>query len=286
MPLPAHWVNLQQESSLDVRDRGFAYGDGLFETLRCHRGRIHLPQNHLQRLQRGCERLGFDYPGAQVHEHFRVASTYLQDHDIADATLRLGVSRGMARDTAQGRGYGGAHGQPTIVLSLYAATLPWRCVPAPARLICYGTPLAAQPLLAGIKHCNRLEQVLAARKAREEGVDEAIMLNDRGQVICGISANLFLVTGGRMITPFLSECGVEGTVRELILERLANDCMIHVEQASIERSDLFVADELILSNSLIGIQSVSGLEGHSYSSTVVADRLRSHFFDYVDRAES
>jgi 4-amino-4-deoxychorismate lyase len=262
MPLPAHWVNLRQESSLDVRDRGFAYGDGLFETLRCHNSRIHLQDHHLQRLQRGCERLEIDYPGDAVIAHFRAASAYLADHGIPDAVLRLSVSRGNAEDAPHGRGYGGAHGTPTVVMSLHAAALPWRDVPEPAQLIFYDRPLAGQPLLAGIKHCNRLEQVLAAKSVRRAGADEAIVSDQGGRVISGVSSNLFLVTGGRMITPSLKECGVAGTVRALVLEQLAADCM--------------------LTNSLIGIRSVACLGNHSYGPTPVADKLREQFFAHVD----
>ena len=177
MPLPVHWVNHRKDASLSVLDRGFAYGDGLFETLRCHRGRFHLLDQHLQRLQLGCERLDIPCPQVSLQQHFRTAADYLQKHNVSDATLRLSVTRGSALDTLQGRGYAGAHGAPNVVLSLTPCRLPWRQVPAAARLIRYRTPLATQPLLAGIKHCNRLEQVLAAKAVQREQADEAILFD-------------------------------------------------------------------------------------------------------------
>jgi len=283
MPLPVHWVNLQPDSHLSVLDRGFAYGDGLFETLRYHRGHFHLQDPHLQRLRRGCQQLDIDYPHESLQQHFATTADYLCGRDIAEATLRLSVTRGTAQDGLQGRGYAGAHGTPNVVFSVFPCKLPWRQTPAPARLILNRHPLATQPLLAGIKHCNRLEQVLAAKVVREEGVDEAIMQNQAGQVIAAVAANLFLADGGRLYTPDLSECGVAGTVRALVLEQLAATCMIHVEQRPVGLSELYQAEEVILSNSLIGIQSVANIEDHHFTATGVADQLRSCFFDWVDR---
>ena len=190
MPLPVHWVNHRKDASLSVLDRGFAYGDGLFETLRCHRGRFHLLDQHLQRLQLGCERLDIPCPQVSLQQHFRTAADYLQKHNVSDATLRLSVTRGSALDTLQGRGYAGAHGAPNVVLSLTPCRLPWRQAPAAARLIRYRTPLATQPLLAGIKHCNRLEQVLAAKAVQREQADEAILFDQGGQPVSAVAANL------------------------------------------------------------------------------------------------
>ncbi|MCZ6828340.1 MAG: aminodeoxychorismate lyase [Gammaproteobacteria bacterium] len=282
MPLPVHWVNQQPDSSLSTLDRGFAYGDGVFETLRCHRGRFHLLEQHLQRLQLGCERLEIPCPHESLRLHLHDASNYLRSQELADATLRLTVTRGSALENECGRGYAGAHGAPNVVLSLYSARLPWRAAPPPLHLICHRTPLATQPLLAGIKHCNRLEQVLAAKAVQRVGADEAIMLNQAGRPVSAVAANLFLVIGNNLYTPDLSECGVAGTVRGVILEHLADACMIHVEQRALELEELYQAQELILSNSLVGIQSVASVESQHFSTTRVADKLRSCFFDWVD----
>ena len=285
MPLPVHWVNQQLQSSLSVLDRGFAYGDGLFETLRFHRGQFHLLERHLQRLQLGCQRLAIPCPLESLHAHLALAAAYLQGREIAEASLRLSVNRGDALESIDGRGYGGGHGTPNVVFSLFPARLPWREVPEPADLICSDIHLPSQPLLAGIKHCNRLEQVLAATRVRRAKATEAVMLNQSGHPVSGIAANLFLVNSGRLYTPELLDCGVAGTVRDLVLHQLAADCMIHVEQRALARDELYQADEIILTNSLIGIQSVASLDARQFSTNAVADTLRACFFDRVD-AES
>jgi 4-amino-4-deoxychorismate lyase len=282
MPLPVHWVNQQQGSSLSPLDRGFAYGDGVFETLRCYRGHLHLLEQHLQRLQTGCDRLEIDCPHEALRLQLGEASKYLLEHDITDASVRLTVTRGSALETVQGRGYAGAHGAPNVALSIYPGRLPWRQAPPPLHTICHRIPLAGQPLLAGIKHCNRLEQVLAARAAQRAGAGEAIMLNQAGHPISAVAGNLFMVFGNHLYTPELWECGVAGTVRGLILEHIAQGCGISVEPKTLPLEDFHQADELILSNSLVGIQSIVRVDDQHFPATTVADTLRAGFFDWVD----
>ena len=282
MPLPVHWVNQQQGAELSVLDRGFAYGDGVFETLRCYRGHLHLLEQHLQRMQLGCDRLEIECPQDALRQQLRTASNYLLERDVTDASLRISVTRGYALETVDGRGYAGAHEAPNVVLSIYPGRLPWRQAPAPLQATCYRIPLAAQPLLAGIKHCNRLEQVLAAKAVQRAGFGEAIMLNQAGHPVSGVAGNLFMAYGKQLYTPELSECGVAGTVRAVILAHIASRCGFAVQERTLPLQDFYQADELMLCNSLVGIQSIIEVDEQVFPETAVADKLRGDFFDWVD----
>lgn len=113
MALPAHWVNAQPNGRLALPDRGFSYGDGLFETFRCHQGRAHLWPLHLERLCAGLDRLGIECPGLRIEEQLQIGLEFLQARGIEHAAGRLAVSRGEGQ-----RGYAGATGAATVALSL------------------------------------------------------------------------------------------------------------------------------------------------------------------------
>ena len=277
MSLPAHWLNLQAGVDPGVNDRGFRYGDSLFETLRCYRGQWQLLDYHLQRLQRGCEVLDIPYPGQEIRAQLALALSYLEQHGHEQACGRLVVTRGDSD-----RGYAANCESPNIVLSLTPVSLGWRELQEPARLIRCELPLASQPRLAGLKHSNRLEQVLAAREVVREQADEGLLLNAQGEIVSAVSANVFGVFDGRLLTPPLHNWGVAGTVRRLILEELAVAAAIEVEEATISWADLQQADELFLTNALVGIRAVAHCPGRNFTSTRWGDTLRELFFEYLD----
>lgn len=281
MPLPVHWVNAERGGTLVVSDRGFRYGDGLFETFRCHKGSIHLLDYHLARLQRGCERLDMPFEQGAVQAQLQLGRDYLLQHGIEDAYGRLSLSRGQGQ-----RGYGGDCGQPCVVLELAQAELPWRQPPAPARLMLCETTLSDQPLLAGIKHANRLEQVLAARELNRCAADEGLMLNSRGELISAVAANVFAVFDGTLLTPSLGACGIAGTVRQLIVEELAPALDLEVAEETINWADLQQAEELFLTNALSGVRAVASCPGTSFTSNRWGDNLRQSFYDWSDTSRA
>jgi aminodeoxychorismate lyase len=232
-------------------DRCFLYGDGLFETLRVVQGRVLWPALHLDRLMRGCERLGIPLSRQE-------AEAALEAHSGGDALLRLSVSRG-----AGPRGYAPPLTPvPIVRLSQHPAPA---AADAPLNLIFSSVHLAAQPLLAGIKHCNRLEQVLAAAEARACGADEAILCGEDGLLQCAISANVFAVAGGTLITPPVDRAGVAGTRRRLILESLAPAAGLKAEEAPLSKADCLGADAVLLSNAGHGIRQASRLDGAEFA---------------------
>ena len=245
-------VTGEPRETIAVADRGLAYGDGVFETLLLDAGEPVWWDAHLARLRRGCAALGIPCPDPNLlrEEAARLA------HGGARSVLKLTVTRGVST-----RGYAAPAELPaTRIVSL----APWPG-DAPASVLqgvdvrwCR-TTLALQPLLAGLKHLNRLEQVLARREWDDPAIAEGLVCDTEGRVISATAANLFLVREGRLFTPALTRCGVAGTCRDWILHHAA------VRVQDIERDAVLGADELFLSSSLRGILPVARLDGHQYA---------------------
>jgi len=261
-PVPAcTLVNGEARDSIAIADRGLAYGDGVFETLLVDAGEPVWWDAHLRRLQRGCDALGIDCPDAALlrEEAARVAQ------DGARGVLKITVTRGVSL-----RGYAApASPQPTRIVSLS----PWAGVAAAT--VAQGievrwcrTTLALQPRLAGIKHLNRLEQVLARREWEDPAIAEGLLCDTEGRVVSATAANLFLVCDGRLATPVLTRCGVEGVCREWILQQAA------VAVHDVARDAVLEADELFLCSSLRGILPVARLDGLRHAPGPMTRRLQ------------
>src|SRR5690606_6329675 len=202
--------------AIDAGHRGIAYGDGLFETMRVHAGGVPWWARHWTRLAQGAQRLRLRLPEASFVE--AQARDLLQGQ--GDGVLKLIVSRG-----AGGRGYApsATAAGPDWQLALYP---PPSAPPADGIVLRWcATRLAHQPLLAGLKHCNRLEQVLAraewdAAGAADRDADEGLMLDYDGNVVSATAANVFALRGGRWRTPLLDRCGMAGVCRGWAIDAL------------------------------------------------------------------
>ena len=236
-------------------DRCFLYGDGLFETMLAVDGRVSFASCHLDRLQRGAQRLALDLPPdllTRVRQALPPRGAFV---------VRLTLSRGSGP-----RGYGSRQAGPSR-LRIRNTPLdrdPFVSLP-PLHLGLSGVVMAEQPLLAGIKHCNRLEQVLAADEAQHLGVDECLLLNSRGSIQCAIAANVFLLMGELLITPPCEHCGVAGTRRALVLDELAARCGMTAREEEISADDVRRAEGLVLTSATAGIRVVASFAGHRYS---------------------
>ena len=255
--------------ALPLPDRGLEFGDGLFETLILKEGRPLFPELHLQRLRAGLRALHFP-------DCLAAAATQLQS--VADETsrsapawsvLRLTVTRGSGR-----RGYAPpARPRPRIIISVTPLERDATAALAPARLRVASVRWPFQPLLAGIKHLNRLEQVLAAREAQQSGVDEAVMLDQDGRVISVTAGNLFIVRDGTLYTPVLDRCGIAGTRRRLILERWAPALGLPVGEARIGLDELDSAEEVFYCNSVVGPRPVACLGDRRWRNHAVCEAV-------------
>lgn len=232
-----------ERTALDPSDRGLAYGDGLFETLLVHRGETVWWEAHWVRLQRGAAALRIPLPDETALR--REARTLIGGAERG--VLKLILTRGPG-----GRGYATPHdARPTIVLSLHPAP------PAPRdalKLRWCRTRLAIQPALAGLKHCNRLEQVLARAEWDDESIHEGLMCDSEGFVVGATAANLFARIDGRWLTPPVDRCGIAGVCRGWLLRSLdrAEEHRLHVD-------DVEAAETLFLCNAVRGILAVASL---------------------------
>lgn len=257
-------VNGVPGAGIDPLDRGLAYGDGLFESLRIADGRVPLWERHLARLAEGCRRLGIPNPDAsQLSAEVSAAAA-----GLAQAAVRIVLTRGVA-----GRGYAPPSPRPAPGRIVAAFALPAAPeAPVGLRLRWCRLRLAEQPALAGLKHLNRLEQVLARAEWDDPETDEGLLRDARGRVIGATSANLFIVRGGIMATPAVDRCGVAGVARAEILARWPA-----CEVRELEASEVMEAEEVFLSNAVRGVRPVVALDGRRWAPGPVARGLAEHW---------
>ena len=242
------WVDGQPTHALaSLKDRGLAYGDGLFETLAVKAGQPLLLDLHMQRLAQGCSRLAIVADNTVIRSE---VLAYAQA--MGEGVLKLIVTRGDSL-----RGYSASpEALPRRILQASPpAAYPEANAQEGIQLFDCATRLAEQPLLAGLKHLNRLEQVLARAEWQDPAYAEGLMRDTSGRVIEGVFSNLFLVRDGSLYTADLQRCGVAGVMRAaLLVEAERQGIARHVTDISFEQ--LRQADELFLCNSVYGIWPV------------------------------
>lgn len=230
----------------EALDRGLAYGDGLFETMRAHAGGLPWWPRHRARLRAGAERLGIAMP-AEARLDAALAEALAHS---PEGILKLVLTRGIAA-----RGYAPEAGaSPSLMLSV---SPPPPITVSPLRVDLLALRLGVQPALAGIKHLNRLEQVLGAREAVQRGLDEGLMADAEGRLTCGTRGNLFVRVDGRWLTPPLEQAGVAGVTRGVLLEAWRPPGGLTV--AALAVADLPRIEALLLSNAVRGILPVGFL---------------------------
>ena len=262
------WVDGDLQSVLPLPDRGLDYGDGLFETLLVHTGTPAYLPLHLQRMSLGLKALGFPPCLPLIEQH--ISTALKASTGLGTAVMRVTVSRGEGE-----RGYAPPHNcSPRIIISLTPhPELDFRSPGQPAHLIQADLRFGHQPTLAGIKHLNRLEQVLASHQRRQAGADEAVMLDQAGWVISVCAGNIFLVVDQKLLTPALVHCGVRGTRRRLVLESLAPQLGIEGCEADISVEQLRAASEVFYCNSVQGMRPVSRFESVTWNDHPVCEKL-------------
>jgi 4-amino-4-deoxychorismate lyase len=220
----------------------------VFETMRVHRGEVPLWPRHLARCRGGAGRLRIPMPAPAFVEARIAESVAGREAGV----LKLVLTRGEG-----GRGYAPpADAGPTWLLSLYPLPASAR---HPLRLTWCGTRLARQPALAGIKHCNRLEQVLARAEAESAGCDEGLVCDGEGRAIGATSGNLLVLRAGRWRTPRVDACGVAGVLRGWLLD----GGLAGLEVLS--PTDVEGADALAICNAVRGILPVASLGARAWA---------------------
>ncbi|WP_043526707.1 aminodeoxychorismate lyase [Litchfieldella xinjiangensis] len=235
---------MAHDTAVPFDDRGLAYGDGVFETVLVRDGVPLLWEHHLARLTRGCHRLGITLPTPEaLNAPFAHAERGL-------AVLKLIVTRGSG-----GRGY--------ALPEAPECRLRWRIVPftpntsawhGGVRIRHCALRLSRQPALAGLKHLNRLENVLARAEWTDDRVEEGLLCDEKGWIVEATSMNLFWQREGRLETPSLTACGVAGTLRAALRKELAIDEVERGPEA------LSLSEALWVGNSVQGLWPVTRLD--------------------------
>ncbi len=242
-------------------DRGLQYGDGLFETMLVRGGRVRFEALHRARLEEGCRRLAI----ATDHEQIWNETRGLAARHGA-ALLKLQVTRG----DAVARGYTPDGGERARrILSLFPAPADSE-LPEVVRVRSLSDTLGENPRLAGLKHCNRLEQVLARLVLRGSGVFEGIMASSSGLMISGTMSNVFVEMDGELLTPALDRCGIAGVMRAVVL-REARRSQLPLRAAELPFEVLGRVTGLALSNARLGLLCVHELDGRKLAGS---DRFR------------
>ncbi len=251
------WVNSQFHHTISVFDRGLSFGDGLFETMRVSGAKIPLLDYHLERLFLGARRLGINVSHEDIKADIQLALAAIQNQKESIWRLKYIVTRGESNS-----GYTpNPRGIPTRIMQMHiydagfsrllqqqgikTCTCVWR--------------LSEQPRLAGIKHLNRLDQVMAKQECSDRDSYEGLMLDQAGRYIEGTMSNVFAITpDGNVITPRLDNAGVEGIMRKLVIEELCKINHIECYEAEINRMDEF--SEVFITNALMGIIPVVAVD--------------------------
>lgn len=271
-------INGQPAAHVSAQDRGLHYGDGVFETLAVRDGKPLLWERHMQRLHAGCARLGIPAPA----EALLAAETGQICASAAHAVLKIIVTRGEGV-----RGYRAVPpGHTTRLVALY----PWPDWPDTnaqygVRVRVCDTRLARNPALAGIKHLNRLEQVLARNEWQDASIAEGLMLDTADHVIEGTMSNLFVVKEGRLWTPEVASSGVAGIMRGAIVELAARHA-IACEITTLSLQQLREADEIFLSNSLMAVWPVRELDGVHYAPGPLTQRVAAYVAEMMNACQA
>lgn len=245
-------VNGQQQNLLPVADRAVQYGDGAFETILV---RDHQPvfwQRHLDRLLAACQTLQIP---ADLSPLRAEVDTLIAAHG-ATGVLKIIISRG-----AGGRGYGAPESpEPTRIVQIHPLPHDYQQHSREGiRVFKCKHSLSSNPALAGLKHLNRLDQVLASLELPHH-FQEGLMCDGTGNLIEGIKSNVFMVIDGVLFTPELSHCGVAGVMRAAIIARCKTNASLNVAERILGLENLESASEVFVCNSILGIWPVTQIQ--------------------------
>ncbi len=266
-------VNGHPAESVSALDRGLAYGDGVFRTLRTHAGAPLWWRDHAAKLAADCAALGLDCPDETL-----LRAEVGQVARSGEGVVKIILTRGAGM-----RGYAPPADQPGTRIAM-ASPLPPHAQPdAPIDLRARWCTLrlARQPRLAGVKHLNRLENVLARAEWSDPAIAEGLLCDDSGAVIGGVMSNVFWVRDGELFTPDLSQCGVAGVARTRLL-RAAERRGIPTHIGRLPPAAILAADEVMICNSVIGVRRMARLDDTIWPPAGWTTLLNSALYEDVD----
>lgn len=246
---------------IDVTNRAFKYGDGIFETMHYHAGQVLFLTDHLHRLQKGLNKLKINpiKPVTSKSVVNQIIKLLKHNKIRGDARIRLQVTR------ADGGNYEPISNTGSIIISAEPLLLNGFSLNKKGlkMVLCKNVAL---PLFAfsSIKSCNSLPYVMAALYAKEKKADNCILLNTKGKVAESVGSNLFIIKSGIVTTPPIKDGCLEGVMRNNVLKLLRKN-EIPVKEKSITIKDIKNADEIFLTNVIKGIQWVRFYEKNKYN---------------------
>lgn len=267
MQASAVLINGSKDSHISTLDRGLMYGDGLFETIAVRGGEIKYWNEHIERLQRGCKILGFD----SLNVALLKKEVVLAIGEDSDCVIKIIITRG-----AGARSYKPTKQELTRIIHKYSwPTHDSTCIQEGVDITLCNFRLARQVRLSRIKHLNRLEQVLA-RSEWDDEFHEGLVCDTNDLLIEATSSNVFIELNDALYTPDLTQCGVEGVMRNKIIEYCKQQgIMVSVQE--IDLKFLSRAEAIFLCNCIIGVWPVKSFDGRSFKKTAIIQKIMSEF---------
>ena len=258
-------INGKEQSNISIFNRNFQYGDGLFETCVVKNKKILFWEKHMSRLDIGCRKLKIKNIEEEIW--LKDIKKALSLTSKKNCVLKLILSRGNSQ-----RGY--SYSDDILPVRVVIVSEVKNVQAKESFSLEYASSgYHSNPNLAGIKHCNRIEQILARSSLKR---DEAIMLDENQNIISVTQGNIYFIFGQSLVTPKLDRCGVIGSRRSLILD-LAESIELNVEQGNVSMNDAKKADEAFISNSIMGIQSVNSIEEYQLPKKMITEQIKIAF---------
>jgi 4-amino-4-deoxychorismate lyase len=267
--LIATWLNGNIINCLDVQERAFAYGDGVFSTILVQNGSVKLLDLHWKRIVLGCQRLAIALTNiTQWQNDFaKFISQY------SNCTAKIIITRGCG-----GRGYlPDIQAEPHCYFYAYQTSTHPNDYQLGIKSDFLHQRLGCNPLLAGMKHLNRLEQVLLRQELAQLAHPEALVCDIQGRVIEGVFSNVFMIKEAVLYTPDLHQAGVAGVMREHILQ-LARSLQWTVCIQDLYPEQFLAADEVFFCNSVYGLWPVKQIQGTIWPSTPLTQHLQANLY--------
>jgi 4-amino-4-deoxychorismate lyase len=262
-------INGAPSDYISVNDRGLQYGDGVFETMLYQYGRVSLLALHLARLNTGLSTLKIELPLDCVADGLAELTQSLVFQNIKRAVVKLIVTRGSSA-----RGYSPRYAKsPSVIFSAYPAAQHVEYARSGMDVTLCSTTVSHQAALAGIKHLNRLENVIARAEWNDE-FHEGLMCSSAGNIIEGTMSNVFFVDDNKLLTPLIDRYGVAGVVRRCVIDVLAPQLGIEVKETDIPAQNLHFANSGFLTNTVIGIVPIRRLQGRTLVMPPIIEHLQ------------
>lgn len=258
----------EEQAVVSIFDRGFLYGDGLFEAIRIRNGKPFRWIQHLDRLQAGADLLKLRIP-LSSDVLLQYAQELSAKNQMPEAILRLCISRGIGE-----RGYSpkGAD-KPFLAMALYPVPAIDLNNPPRRKVIVAKITVPANHPLTAIKSTNKLAQVLARAEADAFGADEALLVNTNGELAEGTSCNVFWIQGNTIYTPPIASGALIGITRNLVLE-ICSKLSVPAKEVASKPEILFTADGVFLSHTTMGIVEVEQVDGKPVARSPLVQKIQ------------